>query len=700
MPLSRLYRLFSVPVVSWRNLSISRKVSIVVGAMAVLIATELLTLFFAMSMLSSLRAAVEGEGSWSKAQKDSLLALQAYARTHDEADYEQFLRMLDIPMGDRLARVELRKTNPDLDVVTAGFLRGRIHASDIPGVVHLFQRLRNVSFIADALRSWAVADGLLLDLLTEAHALHDDILAGRSVGAVSSRRIGELNAELTQVGTYFSATLGEGSRWLENLLMSSLLLVVLTIEGSGLLLAFVFSQGLSRGLKDLCAAAERVGDGDFTSKLFVRSRDELGQLAASLNAMIDGLRIRTGQRDQAESASRAKSQFLANMSHEIRTPLGAIVGFADLLRDPKLLDSERAEYTEIIHRTGLNLSKIINDILDLSKVEADHIEIEQVSLSIRDLLSDAFRLLDLRAREKNVQLSWSVDGDVPDAIRSDPLRLRQILMNVIGNAIKFTDSGGSVRLECRREFAEAEVALAFRVRDTGIGLEPAQQHLLFEPFAQADASPMRRFEGAGLGLALSRRLARMLGGDVSLEKSAPGVGSEFLIRIHLAENLSEHSSGAVQAPLATNTHELAGHRVLVIDDNVDNRLLLQRILGKRGLTVDVAQNGVEGINRALATEYDALIMDVQMPVLDGYSAARRLRQAGYLVPIVALTAHAMREDRYKCLEAGYSDYLTKPIRPADLDAALARAFAGSVRRRAALADALPAPAPSPAHPQA
>ncbi len=373
----------------------------------------------------------------------------------------------------------------------------------------------------------------------------------------------------------------------------------------------------------------------------------------AINTMSEGLEQSVGERREAEHASRVKSLFLANMSHEIRTPLGAVLGFADLLRDPNLKDGERQEYVEIIHRTGLALSKIINDILDLSKVEAGRIEIERSDVDVRSLLSDVRDVMTVRCAEKAVQLEIDVDDSVPRFVRTDGLRLRQILMNLMSNAAKFTERG-SISLACR----SLGEMLEFTVRDTGIGMSSAEGRQIFQAFTQVDSSSERKYEGTGLGLVLSRQLARLLGGDVRLTETEPGSGSTFVATVAFERVSRREPTPNALAPTGS---EFEGKKILVVEDVEENRILVQRILTKQGLAVDFAVNGLEGIAKANEGEYDLIMMDVQMPVMDGYTATRRLRELGYDRPIIALTAHAMKEDRTKCLAAGYSDYLTKPI---------------------------------------
>ncbi|HEX4925117.1 MAG TPA: response regulator [Bdellovibrionales bacterium] len=652
----------------WKNLSISKKLYAVVGVMALLIASELLVLRFAMSTLSAVRAFVGGEGSWSKAQKTAVLDLQKYAFTKNPLYYGRYEEALKVPAGDRRARLQLESRNPDLATIYQGFLDGKIHEHDIPGVMKLFARFHEFRHLREAIDVWRRGDRMLMELEREAEKLK---------AAVESRpyrpkavvrhldRIYEIDRQLTALEEQFSYVLGEGSRWMEDLLLKVLTLLVLTVEGTGILLTISFARNLTSGLQELNEAARKVGEGDFSQRVTPKSGDELGHLAGSLNQMAENLQRSVGERREAQNASEVKSLFLANMSHEIRTPLGSILGFAELLKDPGLTESERAKYLEIIERTGRTLARLINDILDISKIEAGHLEVEKSNFSLSELLTDIRNILSLRVAEKNIDLRFVAMGLPPERIHSDPIRLRQIVMNLLSNAVKFTERG-SVTLEYGVEGPN----LYFKVADTGPGIPANKVGELFRPFSQADASRSRRHEGTGLGLVLSRRLARALGGDVELVDNRPG-------SVVFKATVTLEAPQAAGAPKPRLVHPsgaavLEGQNLLVVDDVPENQLLIRILLEKQGARVELASNGREGVDKALSGGFDAILMDMQMPVLDGYAAVRELRARGLRTPIVALTAHAMKEDRTRCLEAGCDAYITKPVERGELVAVLAR----------------------------
>lgn len=388
--------------------------------------------------------------------------------------------------------------------------------------------------------------------------------------------------------------------------------------------------------------------------------------------------------NEAIEANRAKSEFLANMSHEIRTPLGAILGFSELLADTQNSETDRKLYLDTVRRNGQLLTALINDILDLAKVEAGRLQIDLIDVSLNELLTDVTTALEPKATGKGIKLVVQSEVENVDHIITDPIRLKQILLNIVGNAIKFTERG-SVTLAIKRQFqssgTEKRDVLVFRVTDTGIGIKPEQASLLFQSFSQADSSITRKFGGTGLGLVLSQRLARALGGDLTLAESKYGVGSTFEIVIALNEGTHATAKGVGPYERRVSVDELRGLRVLVVDDSKDNQFLITRFLEGAGIEAMTADNGEEGIQRTFELNPDVVLMDVQMPVLSGIDATVKLRESGFKKPIVALTAHALKGDREQCLKAGCTDYLTKPIQRPDLYSVLNRVTQnGSVTR--------------------
>ncbi len=368
----------------------------------------------------------------------------------------------------------------------------------------------------------------------------------------------------------------------------------------------------------------------------------------------------------AELASATKSTFLANMSHEIRTPLGIILGFAKLLKESNLPKRQQEGYVNVIERNSCQLLKIVDEILDLAKVEAGKMSIELIDFSFADLLNDVLTSMRLKAAEKNIEFVFKPVTELPKVINSDPTRIRQILNNVLGNAIKFTNKG---QVEFRVSF-ETDL-LEFEVEDSGCGIKCEDQKKLFQVFKQADESITRRFGGTGLGLVLTRKLTEALNGNFWLKESQPGIGSTFVVQIKAVK--AEKCIESVMADFAEMgieeldlSEQLRGKRVLLVEDCKDNQDLFSIFLNQQGATVKLADDGQEGIDRAMSEEFDVVLMDVQMPKLDGISAVNRLRAGGYKKPVIALTAHAMKEERDACMRAGFSDFLSKPFNREDL----------------------------------
>ncbi len=380
--------------------------------------------------------------------------------------------------------------------------------------------------------------------------------------------------------------------------------------------------------------------------------------------------------ENAKAADRAKSEFLANMSHEIRTPMTAILGYVELLAPGEANTPDApnpAEAVQAIRRNGAHLLQIIGDILDLSKIEVGKFLLEQADCSPVETVSDIVRMMRIRAKHKCLTLNLKFRGPIPDSITTDPLRLRQILINLIGNAIKFTEIGG-VRVDVSLVRHGGEPRLQCIVADSGVGIPERQLGSLFQPFVQGDMSTARRYGGTGLGLAISKRLAIILGGDLSVD-SQEGTGSTFTLTIdpgpieaaRLVQVDGDPAASGIR-PLTQVSPDVPrlDCRVLLAEDGPDNRRLISYVLEQAGARVSTVGDGEAAVREALAARaagepFDVVLLDIQMPLVDGYQAAERLRAAKYQGPIIALTAHAMRGDRGRCLEAGCDDYATKPI---------------------------------------
>ena len=381
-------------------------------------------------------------------------------------------------------------------------------------------------------------------------------------------------------------------------------------------------------------------------------------------------------KEAAEAASKAKSQFLANMSHEIRTPMNGVLGMLDLMLD-SITNESQLRLARMAHSSAEKLLFVINDILDFSKIEAGKLELQPVVFRIRDTVKEVNDLFWLKAQKKNIGMTLHIDESVPDTIEGDSVRLRQILINLKGNAIKFTENG-EVSLEVRLEEETPEdILLRFEVRDTGTGISPVAQRKIFDAFSQADDSMARRHEGTGLGLAISKQLVEMMGGNIGME-STPGKGSIFWFTVRLKrahaiakQKVEDETQGKVTESRSSNQQL----RVMLAEDNPVNQEVGRLILEGLDCLVEVVDDGRHAVEELFTERYDLVFMDCQMPDMDGYEATKMIRQreakiGGEIrrVPIIALTAHAMEGDREHCLEAGMDDYITKPFNAAQIGA--------------------------------
>jgi len=473
----------------------------------------------------------------------------------------------------------------------------------------------------------------------------------------------------------------KANRDVMNLAITVALFGMVSIAVIGILIGFL----LTRRLEILSESAEQLASGKLDARTNFSGKDEVSivgrafdQMASNVSYNMSALQKATDlleqrvterteelavARDDAINANASKSAFLATMSHEIRTPLTAIIGYSESMLENRLSRQEQSEHLQTIIRSGKHLSSIINDILDLSKIEADKMEIEVLPLNPFELLQDVHSLIDMQAQAKGLAFDIEYNLPLPAKLYSDPIRLKQILINLASNAVKFTHEG-YVNIVVKHDPLTKKIH--FRVIDSGIGLTDAQKDKLFKPFSQADSSTTREYGGTGLGLHLSRQLAEKLGGTISLE-SSPGAGSCFDLCIATGDLTGVPLLDKVPQPRQTAAptnraicHRLTG-RILLAEDNTDNQRLISTLIRQIGAEVDIANNGSEAIRMAQASTYDLVLMDMQMPVISGVDAITELRRQQYTGPIVALTANAMQEDVRRCMAAGCNEHFAKPI---------------------------------------
>ena len=466
-------------------------------------------------------------------------------------------------------------------------------------------------------------------------------------------------------------------------------------------LAALLARRFSAPVEVLAKAAHKVADGALNTRVDVGRSDELGQLGREFNAMATSLETLTSDlraaKDKAEAANRAKSQFLANMSHEIRTPMNGLLGMIQLLLGMRL-DAPQRRYAEIVHQSGKALLAILNDILDFSRIEAGRLELVESDIDLRRLAASVAELFGQSARVKGLALHVQVEPSVPQLLRGDGGRLRQVLANLVGNAVKFTERG-AVTIALRLEGDGGErVRVRCEVSDTGIGIEPAMQSRIFEPFLQADGTATRKYGGSGLGLAICRQLVALMQGELGVT-SEPGRGSVFSVVLPLARPASSAGTPATTATQGSNptlahpgVRFSASRKILVVEDNLVNQEVACGFLEALGYRCDVALSGEEALAALREQRYDAVLMDCQMPDMDGFAATQAIRELearGVLapprLPIIALTAHALAGDRERCTAAGMDGYVSKPFTLERLAAELQRFLHRADRAEAALA---------------
>ncbi|GAA4313940.1 hypothetical protein GCM10023149_09890 [Mucilaginibacter gynuensis] len=652
--------------------------------MAVLITLELCTLWFAITTLSSVRSYVNGEGLWSKSQKDAVLRLRIYAYSHKEEDYIAFKDFLKVPLGDSKARKELLKQEPDIAITRQGFIEGRNHPDDIDGMIRLIRNFHDVSYLEKAFTAWSKAEAMMSQLIPIGEKMHSMILDGAPQVQidVQLQKLASMNNEVTKLEDVFSYTLGEGARWLEGIVLKLLLTLSLTIGTTSIIITVSVSNGIERGIKAIIDGARLIGQGILDTRVKVYSSDEIGQLATSFNSMTDKLEKNihdlkvveenlTREKEKAEASEKVKQLFLANMSHEIRTPLNAILGFARLLDESKL-NKEQHEFIRTIIRSGDNLLVILNDILDFSRIEAGKIIFESLPFKLKDILSSAYNIMQPKALEKHINLTYQTGGDVPAVLIGDAVRLNQILLNLISNAIKFTDNGDvSISVVCAEETAD-DIVVEFVVKDTGIGIPLDKQDKIFEVFEQAINSSVRKFGGTGLGLSIVKQLVEMQGGTIFLN-SHPGAGSAFHFRLSFKKAKKKDPFAPAETAVVERQDIFnrigKGKKVLVVEDNKINQLLVVKVLKKQEFEIDIADNGKIAVEKLEDGHYDIVLMDLQMPEMDGYEATvyiRNMTSPKKNIPIIAMTAHTIKGEYERCLEIGMSDYVSKPFSTTEL----------------------------------
>lgn len=649
-----------------------------------LVVVELCTLWFSITTLSAVRSYVGGEGLWSKAQKDAILNLREYAYSHNAKDYVAFQKFLEVPYGDKRGRIELEKRNPDYNIVRNRLLQGRNHPEDIDGMAKLLRRFHNVSYLKKAFTAWAEAEHALDELVIIANEFHKLVNrnADKDEIAVLLKEIDRLNTEITRLEDIFSLTLGEGARWLENLVLKTVLGLSLTIGLTSVLIAISINRNLKKGVDAIIIGSDRIRSGSLKTRVSVFSQDEIGMVATAFNDMTETLEnnireLETTEKQmicekaRAEKSERAKHQFLINMSHEMRTPLNAILGFARHM-EKSLSNKDEQESLKMIIESGDHLLITLNDILDFTKIETGEIRFVSNPFEVANSVRSTIKLVEQNAVLKKIELNYYIDPKIPKIIYGDGPRLSQILLGLVSNALKFTEQG-SIEVSAKTYSQDdSSITIEFRVKDSGIGIPQEKQGKIFDLFEQASNEMTRKFGGTGIGLTIVKHLVALQHGEISVS-SIPGEGSEFCFRLpFLLKHDEEHNQAAPASSFKSGklgSDYGRGINVLIVEDNAINQLLVLRLLQKHSYQTTVAENGKVAFEKYQTQDFDIILMDLQMPEMDGYETTvniRNIKSNKRNVPIVAMTAHTITGDYEKCMAIGINEYISKPFHPDEL----------------------------------
>jgi signal transduction histidine kinase/CheY-like chemotaxis protein len=655
----------------WISPGITRKFVFLNFLLFILAVTLTLLTIFAITVVSGVRAYVAGEGYYAKYQKDAVFYLRRYVQSANSPDYQKFSDAILVPLGDGNARRALDQPSPDRDNAARFFRDGQNSPDDVPSLVKLFLRFRHLSFMASAIQIWSEGDKLTDQLADLGRKAHEQIAAGRITSPQRAdliERIDQLNERLIGLENNFSRTLGEGSRWVTGVVFQALLLADLVLLVVGFVASTMLGRSVVKEIEEISTAVGRIAQGDLSTRCTVGGSDEFVHLAEGVNQMASSIehtqRELKHARDNALQASRVKSEFLANMSHEIRTPLNVVLGYTDVLADEvDTLENERMEeHLDAIRRAGRRLNRTIQGILDFSRIEARAFELRPQSINLATMLDRHLDDIRILAEQKNLRLRGVID-DPKATVLFDEYCLSGALTNLLQNAIKFTENG-SVTAKLYRG---PDRKLKISVVDTGIGIEPAYLARIFEPFSQEESGYTRRFEGNGLGLALTRSYLQLNSATISVE-SHKGQGSTFTISFSPESELKLAAPDAPVSAPANGTARAAATRrpcIMVVEDDPDNQILIRTIL-KKNYEVRMASSADEA-RHELETpghQIELILMDWSLRGdEDGVTLARNLRldERYRQIPVVALTAHASAEDRKLAKATGFDAFLGKPV---------------------------------------
>ena len=702
-------------------------------------------------ILNDVRSYVRGESLYSRGSATAILHLIKYSETKNQSDFQNFLKEINIPLGDKIAREALQLETPDKELARKGFLQGENHKDDIDGMIFFFIYFQDIHYVKKAIEHWVDADETNTRIYELGKHIKENI-QDKDHQSDLKHELEELyklaqTAQMHQQN--FSEVLSEGARWVKGILMISTIVIFILLMSFALYISRKILEDLQASENELTASKQRldyaingVNDGlwdwnldtdevyysprwlsmlgyepnyfpstletwsllvhpeykettlekinkhiqgkshNFEAEFQMKHKDghwiyilSRGSLVRDENGDIETPRRIVGthvditaqkelQRDlkkakeKAEESTRSKDHFLASMSHEIRTPMTGIIGFIEQLakneKDPK-----RFHQLEIIKNSGATLLDIINDILDFSKIENSKLELELAPFDINDVFKNSLDIFKSLASSKNITIQKIIDEDLPDCIQGDQTRLKQVVFNLMSNAIKFTHEGGKISFHLHYKKEKNSIYIA--VADSGVGIAQENLEKIFHAFSQEDSSTTRKYGGTGLGLSIASRLVELMGSQLQVQ-SKVGVGSKFYFELPV--KICKLSSDQSDEDQETPTIVFNGH-ILIVEDNKTNQMLMGVVLDELGLSYDVANDGAEAILEFKSKKYDAILMDENMPNMNGIEATKRIReieQESLLkpTPIIAVTANALTGDKEKFINAGMDDYIPKP----------------------------------------
>ncbi|MBF0196962.1 MAG: response regulator [Planctomycetes bacterium] len=655
---------------------------------------------FGFSTLSHVRAYVYGEGIWSKAQISAVESLLEYIETEDSLHYYAFQEQMRIPLGDRKARLELDKETPDLDQVYYGFLEGGNAPEDIEGLISLYLNFHDFFYLKKCIHVWAKADGFIVKLRDKGEEVHRLILAQEVSPKVKHNllvQIRHIDHILRPLADEFSATLGEASIWMTKVFSLALMAMTIGLGALFILITYHVITHISKGLREVSHAAQDYSRGSFENRLDMPYGDEIGDLGRSFNAMADDIVAYSEElkkaKEAAEAGTKAKAAFLSAMSHEIRTPMNGIIGVIEVLNKCSSTPQQKA-YLDVLMSSSDALMHLLNEILDLNKMESGKMAVEKMPFDLQEFIYEVFNVFKHAHSSEEVGLKINIDSNASRAVVGDVSKIRQVLNNLLSNALKFT-SEGCVELSIILLSDSSDYqTIRFEVKDTGIGVSPEQEDHIFDDFTQADMSTSRLYGGSGLGLSICKKLIMLMGGKMGVDSQLT-IGSCFWFELALEkrkegrgekdsnESAHELEPVSVPQPMAQLTSQVDKEfysqpklKVLVVEDDATNQLALESLILDLGYDVDLANDGLVALDQYQKTHYDLIITDMKMPGMGGVELAHQIRQIesekGGFTPIFALTGSINIEDKEMCLKAGMDEILSKPIKIASLSHLIAQ----------------------------